>query len=182
MNSVHKGLDENGRVLPVRHLHPLCVTGMCSTSHTMPEIEPLRNTLGIIKALYNFLEASPKRHSLLSVTEVQGEDSSETDAEVIEQGLKTLLTLSSGKDPKTYSERRALLTGICDWEFIFGLCLLKVILSNTSSLCRYLQVKTVDVISARRNTNVTIQTLRQRRNEESFNSVWQIASAMSLQN
>jgi len=74
------------------------------------------------------------------------------------------------------------LTAICDWEFIFGLCLLKVILSNTSSLCRYLQVKIVDVISARRNTNVAIQTLRQRRNEESFNSVWQIASAMSLKN
>jgi len=100
----------------------------------------------------------------------------------IERVLKALLTLSSGKDPKNYSERRALLTAICDWEFIFGLCLLKVILSNTSSLCRYLQVKIVDVISARRNTNVAIQTLRQRRNEESFNSVWQIASAMSLKN
>lgn len=167
----------------------------------MTQIEPLRNTLGIIKALYNFLEASPKRHSLLIVTEVQGEDPAETDAEVIEyhsmvmpvgsrkgriweieRVVKALLTLSSGKDPKTYSERRALFTGICDWEFIFGLCLLKVILSNTSSLCRYLQVKTFDVISARRNTNVTIQTLRQRRNEESFNSVWQIASPMSLKN
>lgn len=50
----------------------------------MTQIEPLRNTLGIIKALYDFLEASPKRHSLLSVTEVQGEDPAETDAEVIE--------------------------------------------------------------------------------------------------
>lgn len=50
----------------------------------MTQIERLRNTLGIIKALYNFLEASPKRHSLLSVTEVQGEDLAETDAEGIE--------------------------------------------------------------------------------------------------
>ena len=50
----------------------------------MTQIEPLRNTLEIINALYNFLEASPKRHSLLSVTEVQGEDPAETDAEVIE--------------------------------------------------------------------------------------------------
>ena len=38
----------------------------------------------------------------------------------------------------------------------------------------------VDVISARRNADMTIQTLRQCRNEESFNSVWQIASAMGL--
>ena len=65
---------------------------------------------------------------------------------------------------------------MCDWEFIFGLCLLKVILGNTSSLCRYLQGKTIDVISARRNAGMTIQTLCQCRNEESFNSV----SAMGL--
>ena len=69
---------------------------------------------------------------------------------------------------------------ICDWEFIFGPCLLKVILSNTSSLSRYLQGKTVDVISVRRNAEMTIETLCQCRNEESFNSVWQIASAMGL--
>jgi len=65
-------------------------------------------------------------------------------------------------------------------EFIFGLCVLKVILSNTNSLCRYLQGKTVDVISARRNADMTIQTLRQCRSEESFSSVWQIASTMGL--
>ena len=58
--------------------------------------------------------------------------------------------------------------------------MLKVILSNTSSLCRYLQGKTVDVTFARRNADMTIQTLRQCRNEESFNSVWQIASAVGL--
>ena len=74
--------------------------------------------------------------------------------------VKALLTLSLDKDPKTYSESRALLTVICDLEFIFGLCVLKVILSNTNSLCRYLQGKTVDVISARRNADMTIQTLR----------------------
>ena len=38
----------------------------------------------------------------------------------------------------------------------------------------------VDVISARRNADMTIQTLRQCRNEESFNSVCQITSAMGL--
>ena len=48
---------------------------------------------------------------------------------------KTLLTLSSEKGPKTYSKSRALLTAICDLDFIFGLCELKVILSNANSLC-----------------------------------------------
>ena len=37
-----------------------------------------------------------------------------------------------------------------------------------------------DVISARRNADMTISTLFQCPNEECFNSVWQIASAMGL--
>ena len=41
-------------------------------------------------------------------------------------------------------------------------------LSNTDSLCRYLQGKTVDVISTRRNADMTIETLRQCPSEESF--------------
>ena len=40
------------------------------------------------------------------------------------------------KDSKTYFESRALMTVICDLEFIFRLCVLKVILSNNSSLYR----------------------------------------------
>ena len=98
----------------------------------------------------------------------------------MEHIVKALLALSSDKDPKTYSESLALLTAICDWGFILGLCLLKVILSKTSSLYWYLQGKTVDIISARINADMTIQTLRQCQNEESFNSMWQIASAMGL--
>ena len=93
---------------------------------------------------------------------------------------KALLTRSSDKGPKTYSESRDLLTAISDLEFIFGLCVLKVILSNTNSVRRYLQGRIVDVISARRNADMTIQTLCHCRSEESFNSVWQIALAMGL--
>ena len=147
------------------------VTDMCSTSpftDSMTQIEPLRNALGTIQALYNFLEASPKRHALFSDTEVQGDDLKLTLKSLsvtrwscrweavravygqMERIVKALLTLSSDKDPKTYSESRALLTAICDLEFIYGLCVLKVILSNTNSLCRYLQGKTVGVISARK--------------------------------
>ena len=83
----------------------------------------------------------------------------------MEHIVKALLALSSDKNPKTYSESRALLTAICDLEFIFGLCVMKIILRNTNCLCRYLQGKTVDVISARRNANMTIQTLRECRSK-----------------
>ena len=41
---------------------------------TQIDHEPLRNALGTIQALYNFLEASPKRPALFTDTEVQDED------------------------------------------------------------------------------------------------------------
>ena len=170
---------------------------MCSTS-TFRILRHRLNHFETLWELSNFLEASPKRHALFSDIEVQGEDLKLTLKSLsttrwscrweaakavhgqMERIVKALLTLSSDKDPKTYSESRALLTAICDLEFVFGLRVLKVILSNTNSLCRYLQGKTVDVISARRNADLTIQTLRQCRSEESFKSVWQLASAMGL--
>ncbi|XP_068692643.1 zinc finger MYM-type protein 1-like [Montipora foliosa] len=62
--------------------------------------------------------------------------------------------------------------------FILGLCVLKIILSNTSSLSAYLQGKTVDVVTARRNANLTLQTLRSCRNEESFKSVWKLCECV----
>lgn len=62
----------------------------------------------------------------------------------MERTVKALLRLSADKDPKTYSESRTLLTAICNMEFIFGLCVLKVILSNNSSLCK---VGTVRILS-----------------------------------
>ena len=65
-------------------------------------------------------------------------------------------------------------------EFIFGLWVLRVILSNTYSMCRYLQGKTVAAICSCRNADMTIQTVRQSRSEESFNSLWQIVSVMGL--
>ena len=78
----------------------------------------------------------------------------------LERIVKALLVLSTDKDVKTYSESRSLLHAIYDFQFILGLCVLKIILSNTSSLSAYLQGKTVDVVTARRNANLTLETLR----------------------
>ncbi len=68
--------------------------------------------------------------------------------EQIERIVKALILLANDKDPKTYTDSRSLLNAICDFEFVLGLCVLKVILSNTNALSSYLQGKNVDVISA----------------------------------
>ena len=52
-------------------------------------------------------------------------------------------------DSKTTSQAKALLLNILDFEFVFGLELLKVILIQTSSLSSYLQGKNVDIWTAR---------------------------------
>ena len=164
---------------------------------TMKEVVPLRNALGTIQSLYNFLEASPKRHALFGDIKVENEhlaltlkslsitrwscrwEAVKSVHEQIERIVKALIQLGDDKDPKTYSESRALLTAICDFEFILGLCVLKVILSNTNSLSKYLQAKNMDVITARRNADLTISTLRKCRNEESFENIWERADQIS---
>ena len=89
--------------------------------------------------------------------------------------MKALVLLANNKDPKTYTDSRSLLNAICDFEFVLGLCVLKVILSNTNALSSYLQGKNVDVISARRNATLTIKTLKECRSDESYKLIWKRA-------
>ena len=81
MNGVHKGLSTGMAEcsIPARYLRPLyCLCRYVfnlALQDTVTQIEPLRNALLIIQALYNFLEASVKRHALFSDTDqVQSED------------------------------------------------------------------------------------------------------------
>jgi len=72
--------------------------------------------------------------------------------------MQALIVFLNDNHPRTYTESRALLNSICDLQFVFGLLLLKVILSNTNGLSKYLQGKTIDVSVARRNSELTIKT------------------------
>ena len=63
--------------------------------------------------------------------------------------VETLIVLVDDRDPKTSQESYSLLIALCDFEFIFGLVTLHMILANTASLSAYLQGKDVDVVHAR---------------------------------
>ena len=80
--------------------------------------------------------------------------------------IRALLSLSSDRDVKTYTDSNNLLNAICDFKFVFGLVVRKVILSNTDSPSKYLQGKNVDVITAKETAEATMQTLTKCRNEE----------------
>ena len=73
--------------------------------------------------------------------------------------MEGVVTLSKDRDLKTYNESNSLLHSICDFKFVYGLMVLKLILSNTDNLSRYLQGEQMDVITAKKTANAVVKTL-----------------------
>ena len=82
--------------------------------------------------------------------------------------MEALVTLSKDRDPKNYNESNSFLYSSCDFEFVYGLMVLKLTLSNTDNLSRYLQGEQMDVITAKKTADTVVKTLNNCRNEESF--------------
>ena len=97
----------------------------------------------------------------------------------IEWIVGCLLEMSQAKDSTTYSSARSLLRSLLDFDFVFGLVLLKLIFSNTSNLNSYVQGKDVDIYSLRQNSECAIYTLRQCCNDKSPNALWDVAMVLS---
>ena len=192
------------RTLRMKECSPLGIYVHCyghllnlALQDTMTEIETLRNALGTIQSLYNFLHGSTKRHALFKDIEVHEEDVALTlkslsttrwscrwaavraVLEQVPRIMEALVTLSKDRDPKTYNESNSLLHSICDFEFVYGLMFLKLILSNTDNLSRYLQGEQMDVITAKKTADAVVKTLSNCRNEESFTQMWSHADVIA---
>ena len=148
-----------------------------------------RNTLGTIQKIYNFLEASPKCHAVLHIIKHEGTSLELTlKSQSITRWscrlsrllwnsflVKALLLLAEEKDLKTYVESKCLLTAICDFDFE----VLKIILSNTDSLSKYLQGEKMDIVNARGTATSTITTLSKCRTDNAFDDVWLLSEQIS---
>ena len=99
--------------------------------------------------------------------------------EQITRIVQALITCSDDRDPKTYTDSNAFLNSICAFDFVFGLLLLKVVLSNTDSLSKYLQSKNMDVATAKKTANSKIKTLEGCRDEKCFQMLWVRAQVMA---
>ena len=199
MSGVHKGL-----AVRMKECSPLAVYVHCyghllnlALQDSMTCVEPVRNALGIVQKLYTVLEGSPKRHRIFQDLAVEEDHVNltlkslcptrwscrwEAVRAVLEQTtriIRTLLSYCDDRDPKLYTDSNTLLSSICDFKFVFGLILLKVVLSNTDSLSKYLQGKNMDVITAKKTADSTIATLQKCRNEEGFHLVWSRAQILS---
>ena len=201
MSGARKGL-----AIRMKECSPLSIYIHChghrfnlALQDTITTIGPLQKALGMIQSLHNFLEGSPKRHAIFKDIEVEDEDKDVTMTiksqsatswsccwaalkAVVNQLLKiikALLSLSKDRNPKTYNDSNSLLNSICDFQFIFGLMVLKVILSNADGLSRYLQGKQMDVVTAKKSVEGVIKTLSGCHTQENFDLLWSRAVIMA---
>lgn len=74
MSGAHKGLATRMKQCSPHGIYVHCYGHRLNLAlqDTMTEIQPLRNALGIIQSLYNFLEGSTKRHAFFK--EVESEE------------------------------------------------------------------------------------------------------------
>ena len=93
--------------------------------------------------------------------------------------MEGVVTLSKDRDLKTYNESNSLLHSICDFKFVYGVIVLKLILSNTDNLSRYLQGEQMDVITAKKTADAVVKTLSNCRNEESCTQMWSHADVIA---
>ena len=199
MSGVRKGVAARMKEYSPRGVYVHCYAHVLNLAlqDTMNDVEPLRNALGTLQSLYNFLEGSTKRHALFHSLEVDSDhlvltlkslsdtrwscrwEAVKAVTEQMSKIVKALLIFANDKDKRTYTDSRALINAICNFDFVFGVTLLKVILLNTNSLSKYLQGKDIDVITAKRNADLTMKTLRNCRNEKCFELLWNRAKVMS---
>ena len=83
--------------------------------------------------------------------------------------------MTNERDAKVSSEAKVLLKAVLDFEYIFGLSVLKIILPHTSHLSSFVQAVTIDVLKVKENADLTIETLKSCRNSETINSVWELS-------
>ncbi|XP_028412600.1 zinc finger MYM-type protein 1-like [Dendronephthya gigantea] len=132
MSGCHKGVASRMKECSPLALYVHCYAHRLNLAlqNTMTSIEPIRNALGTMQSLYNFIEASPKRHSIFQNIQVEDEHSELTLKsmsvtrwscrwqavkavfEKMPSIIRVLLRLSSDLDVKTYTDSNNLLNVI----------------------------------------------------------------------
>ena len=188
MNGVNKGVATRFKECSPLAQYVHCYAHLLSlaTKDTLSDIPLLRNTLGTMLELYKFIEGSPHRHAVfmkngdfvttlksLCVTRWTAHESSRKGIEKeLSTIIKTLNEECQERNAEVSSKARSLLKAVLDFDFLFGLELLKLILPHTSSSSSSVQSVSIDVRTVKVNADLTVKTLEGCRNDESFNLIW----------
>ena len=117
---------------------------------TLSSIQLLRNVLGTVQELYNFLEGSPKRSEIFKSTEIDMDEdvpvttlknqgairwgAKQNSVVAVSRELKRCVKVLALLMKEVCSKARATLKNIYSEEFIFGVTLLDTILTPTNKL------------------------------------------------
>ena len=197
---------EKGLAVRFKEFAPLCVYVHCyahrlnlAVKDLLSSIQLLRNVLGTVQEIYNFLEGSPKRSEIFKSAEIEDEDSvtklknqgatrwgAKGDSVIavsreLKRCVKALDIISKEKDAKVSAKAKSLLRNIYGAEFIFGISLLERLLTPVNRLSDYLQGRSVDMRKAREAVKLLITTLEGLKNDERFNELWQLSQRKSTE-
>ena len=163
MSGGSKGLAARMKEISPKSVYIHCHAHLLNLAvkDTLSKVKILKDTLGTVQSLYNFIEASPKRHAVYMG--VEKEDDSrfvrvlkslsvtrwachhEAVKAISEEFERIILCLDlimtdDSSDSKTTSQAKALLQNIVDYEFLFGIKVLRMILIHTAKLSSYFAV------------------------------------------
>ena len=167
-----------------------------STQKSMTNVTSFRNCLGTTQEVYNFIEASPKRHALFKDTQKERsekvlalksqsktrwacrKDATSALVRRLPAVLQTLLKVNEN-DPKLMSKCNGLIRIILTFDFIFSLVVVDDVLGLIDSLSQYLQSESMDVHTAKKSALSVIETMKALLHEDSFNASWDKASSIA---
>ena len=167
-----------------------------STQRSMTMVISFRNCLGTTQEVFNFIEASPKRHALFKETQKQRSEKEitlksqskirwacrkEATSALLRRlpsALQTLLNVNEN-DPKLMAKCNGLIRNILTFDFIFSLVIVDEVLGLIDGLSKYLQSENMDVHTAKQSAISVIATMKALLHEDSFNNSWEKTSTIA---
>ena len=158
-------------------------------------VRDIRNVLGTVSSLYNFLEGSAKRHAKLAEMQHASVTGSSNHPAVTLKRLcetrwssryrsvhavfynysailETLTFISEEDTSKSGADANSLFLNVSTFQFFFYIKLLTALLEVTNVLSEYLQHEQINMREAKEVADSSILTLEGFRTDEKFNNFW----------
>ncbi|CAF1033274.1 unnamed protein product [Rotaria sordida] len=153
----------------------------------------IRNNFGVLKSLYNLIEASPKRHKVFEdlqkefgIVSISLKQLSDTRWACRYESLKVIfsryLEILNTLEKLETSDSYILLQVIRTFDFIFHIYMMTEIYMITQILSKFLQRSNITLTDALAQVKITIDTLESLRNEDEFERIWHESMKICMNN
>ena len=199
MRGRYSGLSARVKEIEPRAIYTHCYAHILNLvlSHACQSIQDVRNAFGILASIYNFIEGSAKRHHVFQTIMKESGDKVVTlkrlcetrwhcryeSVRAIKLTFKSLCCalneINEQESNQTGAEAMILLKSVTTFEFIFSITILESVFSLTNMLSKQLQERGADISNLQLKVNAVIDTLKLRRSEQHFKSLWDEVTAIS---